>query len=77
MVNTSGSVKGVTCWISGKKPGKKKDIPLASNAITDGMLPTKQFGNLQITPENNINSNGLYMAIGSDKLKSFGEYLQQ
>jgi hypothetical protein len=74
--NTSGSVKGVTCWIKDKKP-VKKDIPLASETITDGMLPTKRFGNLQISQENNINSNGLYMAIGSDKLKAFRDYLQQ
>jgi hypothetical protein len=40
------------------------------------MLPTKLFGNLQITPENNVNSNGIYMAIGSDKLQAFREYLQ-
>jgi hypothetical protein len=76
LVNTSGSATGVTCWMS-KNPKVKKPVPLTSTKITDGMLPTKEFGNLQITPVNSITSNGLYMAIGSDKVDSLREYLQK
>jgi hypothetical protein len=76
MVNTSGSATGVTCWMS-RSPNVKKPIPLASTTMTDGMLPTKDFGNLQITPVNSITSNGLYMAIGSDKVDSLREYLHK
>ncbi len=76
-LNTNGGVEGVSCWILGKRPGQKKEIPLASTEIAGGMLATKQFGNLQITFENNIQSDGFYMAIGRDKVESFRDYLQK
>jgi len=77
MVNTDGSVDTVICWITSNSPEQKKEIPLASTAITGGMLPTKDFGKLKVTPANNINSAGLSIAIRRDKLQSFREFLQK
>jgi len=71
-----GSVKGITCWIEGNKP-VKKDIPLASGTVKEGMLSTKQFGKIEITQGRDISADTLSMAIGSDKLTAFREYLQQ
>ncbi len=77
MVNTDGSVDKVICWITSNSPEQKKEIPLASTAITGGMLPTKDFGKLKVTPVNNINSAGLSIAIRRDKLQSFRAFLQK
>jgi len=75
--NTSGSVDGVTCWVSGKSPEQKKDIPLVSSTISDGMLQTKDFGNLKLSPTNNINSTATGMAIRSDKVQPLRTFLAQ
>jgi hypothetical protein len=75
--NTSGSVDGVTCWVAGKSPEQKKDIPLVSSTITAGMLQTKDFGNLKLAPTNNINSTATGMAIRSDKVQPLRTFLAQ
>jgi hypothetical protein len=75
--NTSGSVDGVTCWVSGKSPEQKKDIPLVSSTISDGMLQTKDFGNLKLSPTNNINSTATGMAIRSDRVQALRNFLAQ
>jgi hypothetical protein len=72
----NGSVKGVTCWIAGKSPERKKEISLASNDITGGLLPTKDHGNLLFTaPQSSRTS--LTIAIGADHLRSFTAFLQE
>jgi hypothetical protein len=76
MVSTAGSVQGVTCWMT-NSPNNKKEIALAATTIANGMLPTKEFGDLQITPINSLTSVGVFMAIGSDKLQAFKDYLQK
>jgi len=73
---TRGSVKGITCWIVGSTPKHKRDVPLASTSITDGMLPTKDFGDFQITPTNNIYSSAVGIAVRRSKLQPFREFLQ-
>src|ERR1022692_2517631 len=60
--NRSGSVDGVTCWVTGKTPEQKKDVSLASNDITRGMTTTKDFGKWKVTPQNSIYSSGLSIA---------------
>lgn len=77
MNNTSGSVDGVTCWILGKSPEQKKDIPIVSSTITDGILKTKDFGNLKLSPTNNISSAATGMAIRSDKVQLLRTFLAQ
>jgi hypothetical protein len=77
LINTDGSVDGLTCWVAGKTPEQKNEIPLASTEITRGMLPTRDFGKLKITPTNNINSVGVSIAIRRDKLQSFRAFLQK
>jgi hypothetical protein len=72
LVQTDGSANGMTCALTGKSA---KDIALASHSIKDGRLPTKEFGNLQIDPTNNLNSTSVYIAISKDKLKAFRDYL--
>jgi hypothetical protein len=73
-VNTPTSAEGITCAISGSSPGHKKEVPLASTKITRGMLPTKDFGDLKITITGN---SGTRIAISSDKLQSFRDFLKQ
>jgi hypothetical protein len=68
------SVDEVTCSMSGKSPEVKKAIPLASTTISGGMLPTKEFGNLQIAGSN---PGTLSMAISSHKLQLLRQYLQR
>jgi peptidyl-prolyl cis-trans isomerase C len=72
----NGSVAGVKC---GKAGGSKvKDIPLAATALTGGMLPTKDFGNVQIIMVMSLkNGSRIDVAIGKDKLQSFREYVQK
>ncbi|MDR3677002.1 MAG: hypothetical protein P4N24_16045, partial [Acidobacteriota bacterium] len=77
MVNTSGSLGGVTCWVTGKTPEKKKEIPLVSTGIVRGLVTTKDFGKLKITPANNIPSSGISIAIRSDKLPALRAFLQK
>lgn len=74
---TSGSVDGVACWITGKTPEQKKDVSLASNDITRGMLTTKDFGKWKVTPLNSVNSSGLSIAIRHDNLPSLRAFLQK
>ncbi len=75
--NIDGSVRGVTCWLPGKTPEQKKDVPLVSTKITDGMLPTKDFGDLKLTTPRNLNSPAIGIAIQSDKLQLLREFLQK
>ena len=77
LTETSGSVDGVTCWITGKTPEQKKEVSLASNGITRGMLTTKDFGKWKVTPQNSMSSSGLSIAIRRDKLPSFRAFLQK
>jgi hypothetical protein len=77
LTETSGSVDGVTCWITGKTPEQKKDVPLASTEITRGIISTKDFGKLRITPVNSIYSAAVSIAIRRDKLPSFRAFLQK
>jgi hypothetical protein len=70
----SGSVAAIDCRITSAEKGKRKRIPLVSTKLTHGMLTTKDFGILRITvPE--FNSPGVELAIYSDKLQSFREFL--
>jgi hypothetical protein len=75
--HTDGGVEAVTCWVSGEGPEQKKDIPLASTKFTDGMLPTKDFGNFKLTSGNNVYSAALAVAILSGKVQSLREFLQK
>jgi hypothetical protein len=75
LTNTSGSVDGVTCWITGKTYEQKRGIPLASTEITRGMLSTKDFGKLMIAPQNSIASAGLSVSIRADMIKPLREFL--
>lgn len=77
LTETSGSVDGVTCWITGKTPEQKKDVSLASNDITRGMLTTKDFGKWKVMPQNSINSSGLSISVRRDKLPSLRAFLQK
>ena len=75
LTNTSGTVQSIPCWLKGNTPVKRKDIPLTSTRINGSLVPTKDFGDLQITPINSISSSGIYMAIRTEKLPVLREYL--
>jgi len=74
-----GSVQGVTCWISDQGPERKKEIPIASQIVTAGLLSTKDYGDFQLTYIH-PNRNTVTVAIsGIDKnhLQSFMDFLQK
>jgi hypothetical protein len=77
LVNTGGSVEGLTCKMVGTAPTQEKEVPLAATEISNGMLPTKDFGNFKLTPVNDINSTVIGISIRRDKLPSFREFLQK
>jgi hypothetical protein len=57
---------------------QEKEIPLASTKVTDGMLPTIDFGELELTCKTeNQPDLGVRIAIRRDKLQSFRDYLQK
>lgn len=76
LVNTGGSVEGLTCKIAGAAPAQEKEVPLAATEISNGMLPTKGFRKFKITPVNNINSAAVGISIRRDKLPAFRKFLQ-
>ena len=73
------TAQGVTCWLSGKNPGEQKPIALTATTIHDGMLPTKEFGDLQIAPtqDTSPSNTSLFIAIRREKLRPLREYLQK
>lgn len=72
----NGAVEHVTCWIAAKTPVQKKDLPLASNTITRGVVLTRNFGRLRIAPTNGGTSSGVAIAIRSNQLPSLKAFLQ-
>jgi hypothetical protein len=70
------SVKGLTCWTTGKAAGPMKQIPLAATTIQDGMLATRGFGNLRLALSESDPKGGLSISIRRDKLKTLREFLQ-
>lgn len=74
--NSNGAVQHVICWIAGKTPLQKKDLPLASNTITREFVLTRNFGRLRIAPTNSGASSGVAIAIRSDQLPSLRAFLQ-
>lgn len=76
LVNTDGSVAGVTCW-NNKNPEQKKAISLASTKITNGMLSTKDFGDFKLSPSNSIYSTGTGVSIRSDRVQALRNFLAQ
>jgi hypothetical protein len=82
LVNSVDIVEVVTCHITGNSSARVKDIPLASTKVTDGMLRTKDFGDLKLSV-NMGTSNGvpyfksISKAIRPDKLQSFRAFLEK
>ncbi len=83
LVNTDGSVEGVTCWLVksvvqvAPDPSQKKAIPLASTTITNGMLSTKDFGAFKLSPTNNLYSTATGIAIRNDRVQPLRNFLAQ
>jgi peptidylprolyl isomerase len=69
-----GSVQDLACSVLG---GKKKQVPLGSNAITeDGGLATKSFGDIKLTVID-ATSAKFQFSIGPGMLQAFREFLQE
>ena len=73
------AVQEVACHIVGKSSSGEKKIPLASTEVTDGMLRTRDFGDLKLgdTPEGVASGSSVSIAIRRDKLQSFRDFLQK
>jgi hypothetical protein len=74
---TFSSVKKVTCWITGNNHGRKKEIDLVSTEINNGMLSTKEFGQMKLEAPNIGTNNVVTISIQQDKLQTFRAFLQQ
>ncbi len=72
-------VQELGCHIAGKSNSGDKKIPLASTKVTDGVLETKDFGELKLgdTPDGVIPGNFVRIAIRCDKLQSFRDFLEK
>jgi hypothetical protein len=71
-----GSVGGLACWMGANPSALDVEIPLASTAITGGMLATERFGGLWIIRANS--TNGVFsIEIRADKLPSLRTFLQK
>jgi len=71
LINTAGSVDSLLCAYSG---GAQKSVPLVSGDIENGMLKTKDVGNIKIQFGNSLNGNSATMYMRSsdqDKLVAF------
>jgi hypothetical protein len=77
----SGSVGKFVCWIIEKGNKGKKQVPLASNMISHGMLPTKDFGSIVIEMSSVIDggsdSPALRLLIHRDKVPLLRDFLQK
>lgn len=72
------SVEGVSCRIkTGADSGHEKEIVLASIKVSDGLLATKAFGYLKLTMRGDDPRDGIAVAIGPPRLKSFREFLSR
>jgi hypothetical protein len=72
----SGSVMGLTCWIIGKTPERRVQVPLGSTDIAEGLLATKDFGKLQITSAGGV-SGRINIAIRLDRSQSLRTFVQR
>lgn len=71
LTNTGGSVNQLLCAYSG---APSRDIPLASDKIENGIMKTRDFGNVRVDFANSISSNAFSMYMRSadqDKLAAF------
>lgn len=67
----------VTCWIVGQAPEQKKDVPIASGDIVNGILSTNTFGKLRINIGNGSSSGAVSIAIRRDKLQALRAFLSK
>lgn len=71
-----GSIGGLACWMGPNPSALNVDVPLASTAITSGMLATERFGGLKIIAGNS--TEGVFsIEIRTDKLPSLRAFLQK
>lgn len=78
----NGSVGKFVCWIIGKGKRDKKLVPLASNTVSHGMLPTKDFGSIIIEMSSVMDmsvsdSPALRLLIRREKVSSLRDFLQK
>jgi len=73
------AVQELGCHIAGKNNSGDKKILLASTEVDDGILQTKDFGELRLgdAPDWVASSSGVRIAIRRDKLQSFRNFLEK
>ena len=72
------AVQKLGCHIAGKSNSGDKDIHLASTAVSDGLLRTRDFGELKLGDEGGVASgSNISIAIRRDKLQPFRDFLDK
>ena len=74
-VYPDGTLKALSCWLVGKPPEQRHEIPLASQRITHGVFLTTGFGSIRVTPASGQTSAGPNIAIRRESLAAFRAYL--
>lgn len=77
-----GSVGRIECWLITKGEGHKKAVPLASNAVSHGILSTRDFGPIMIQMSSYLDTStsdspALRLSIHPEKVPSFKSFLQK
>ena len=71
------AVQKFSCHIAGKSNSGDKEIPLASTEVSDGLLRTRDFGELKLGDEGVASGSNISIAIRRDKLQSFRDFLEK
>jgi hypothetical protein len=72
------AVQKFGCHVIGKSDSVDKEIPLASTDVSDGLLRTRDFGELKLGDDEGVSSgNNIIIAIRPDKLQSFRDFLEK
>jgi hypothetical protein len=79
LVTTLSSVKKVTCQITGKNHGRKKEISLLSTEITNGMLSTREFGLMKLEAHGSGSNPAaaITISVRPEMLQSIRDFLQK
>lgn len=72
------AVQKFGCHIAGKSDSGDKEVPLASTRVSDGLLRTREFGELKLGDDEGVSwGNNISIAIPRDKLQSFRDFLEK
>jgi len=76
LAKLEGSVDGLSCWMGADPSALNVEVPLASPAITGGVLSTQAFGTLKVIAASGAEG-AFVIEIRADRLPSFRAFLQR